>query len=192
MIFGLDGGILSGIGIISLKYFTVLSNLLMALIALACAVFELRVVRGASTDVPRALHLARFVGVNGITLTFMVVMVFLGPTIGYAAMFIGSNLFLHLIVPLLAIATLVVPQLGRFVPMRFAPMGVLPMAAYAVFYCGNITINGLTSGPYGTDWYGFTMGGTVSLAVVLAIMFVGCLIIAFVLWFASGGRRAAR
>ncbi len=113
----------------------------------------------------------------------------LGPTIGYPAMFIGSNLYLHLIVPVLAIASLLALQLCRSIPARFAPTGVLPMAAYAVFYYGNILVNGLTSGPAGTDWYGFTMGGTVPLWAAVAVIFVICLIMAFILWFAGGGRR---
>lgn len=189
MVAGVDGGMLSIRGLTSLRYFTVLSNLLMAVIALVCCFSERRVATGRANDMPRNLHVLRFVGVNGVMLTFVVVMVFLGPTMGYLPLFLGGNFFLHLVVPILAAITLIAFRLGRAVTAKQALLGLLPMLAYAVFYCGNIVLNGVGTGLASNDWYGFTQGGTVALPVVMTIMVVACLVLAYALWFASGGKK---
>ena len=192
MIAGLDGGVLSLTGFRSLRYFTVLSNILAAVCCFLCAIFEIRMPSKAQASFPTALHVLRFISVNGIMLTFMVVMLYLGPALGYPAVLTGGNLFLHLIVPLCALATLLIAQSGKALSAPQVPLGLIPALAYATFYAANILINGLSFGIEGTDWYNFTIYGTVSLPVSYAIITAFCLVLAYALWFASGGRPRPR
>lgn len=73
---------LSGLGLSTLKYFTIQSNLLSAAVS---AVFAVRTLRGGGRPVPDWLHGLRLVATTGVTLTCITVEVFLSPMLyGYA------------------------------------------------------------------------------------------------------------
>ena len=90
-------------GFRSLKYFTVDSNLLMAAAALINAVCVAEVWRGRKSKVPVWAELLFYAGTTSVSLTFGMVMAYLGPVFGYGNMLAGANLYFHLIVPVLSI-----------------------------------------------------------------------------------------
>ena len=140
-----SGSALTGTGLHSLKYFTILSNLLEAF---ACFLFAAG--KGDRLKYTAAVCLG---------LTFLVVLVFLGPVFGYALMFLGMNLWFHLLVPLFAMGEFILCNQERKTA-KDAMTAVLPMAVYGFFYCVNNLVNGPHgSYPFSNDWYHFMTWG---------------------------------
>ena len=123
-------GLLLAKGIAAFKYFTVLSNAFggaMAAVWLAFAVV------GRGEEVPRAIDLLKFTAAVCLGLTFMTVMVFLGPLYGYIAMLRSANLWFHLLIPLAAMGELVFLN-ERDISIKNCAGAMLPMLAYAIVY----------------------------------------------------------
>lgn len=157
-------------GLWSLKYFTVLSNLLLGAAAIVYAVAQARCLQGRTSEVPRAVHVLKYVSTAAVGLTFLTVMVFLGPLLGYGPMFAGANLWLHLICPLAGIIEFCVLDGPHALSMRDNLLAVVPTLVYGVCYVANILINGVGEGMSTNDWYGFTMWGVDKIPLVLAVM----------------------
>ncbi len=146
-------GILSSRGFMSLRYFTVLSNLLESA---ASAVWLV------CMGLRRKSHLAEMLKYTAclcVFLTFITVMVFLGPLFGYASMFAGANLWLHLIVPVMAVIEMLLFVREPF-SLRENLLTVIPVLCYGSVYLGNIIINGRGDSVSGwNDFYGFAAWG---------------------------------
>ncbi len=195
-----EGNLLTAAGFSSLKYFTVLSNLLAALAALVFVVSYLRANRRAGNrspaaartgiarediSVPRDVEVLKYVATVAVGLTFFVVLVFLGPLYGYAAMFLGANLYLHLVFPMAAMLEVVF--FASCKPSgRDNLLALLPVTAYAVYYVLNMVINGIGEWPDTNDWYGFLNWGIGPGVVITAAAFGITYLIGLVL------RKAAR
>ena len=182
---------LTAMGLYSLKFFTVLSNLLLGLASLIYAVYLVRYVRSGRI-VPKWAHLLKYAGTVAVTVTLMTVLLFLGPTMGYAAMFAGVNLWLHLVLPVLGIAEFVFLDTQRGISFKESLVGVLPVLVYGAFYYGNILINGVGTRPYTNDWYGFTMFGVQYMPVVLVVMLLATWVFALAVRAGNGAVRARR
>ena len=160
-------GTLSDTGVRSLRYFTVLSNFLCAIAAL----IHVLVLAVKKTAPPWVLRLS-FIGTTAVGVTLMVVMLFLGPLYGYAAMLRGANLWFHLVVPVLAILDHILLEQGERPSLRDTGLALLPTLLYGLGYLGNILINGVGEWPDHTnDWYAFTAWGLpVGIGIFAAIL----------------------
>ena len=90
--------------------------------------------------------------------TFVTVVCFLGPGQaasgrGYFSLFRGSNLFFHLINPVLGMIDLVFLAPQHHYSIRSCMYGVIPTAIYSIVYASMI-LTGLWP-----DFYNFTFGG---------------------------------
>lgn len=149
---------LSARGIASLKYFTILSNFLEAF---ACLWW-----------LYRKNETLKYVACVSVMLTFTVVMVFLGPMFGYAAMFYGPNLWFHLLVPLIALAEILF-LVRRSYSAKENLYAAAPMGIYGVGYVANNVINGIGQWPHSNDWYGFlTWGYPIGVGIYFIILAV--------------------
>ncbi len=162
-------GLLQAKGITAFKYFTVLSNVFGGI---AAALWLTAAVRGKGAVIPRPVVLLKYTAAVCLGLTFVTVMVFLGPLYGYIAMLQKANLWFHLLIPLTAIA--------EFVFFNREPIGVkncaasmLPMLAYATFYLFYNLIMGRDEDPFRYDWYGFLLWGWGVGVVILAVICAG-------------------
>ncbi len=168
MVFGSSDGVLVSAGLRSLRYFTILSNLLAAAAAI---IYLLNLNR-----ITRNIKVLKYVAAVSVGLTFLVVLVFLGPLFGYVFMFTGVSFWLHLIVPVLAMTEFI---LSNDVEMkrRDNMIAVIPMFLYGIFYLGNILINGIGEWPDSNDWYAFmSWGYPIGFAIFFIIIFVTYLI----------------
>ena len=157
MLGGIESGRLSATGIESLQYFTVLSNLLAGFSALAYLLCRLlnRGQRGTET--------LKHAAAAAVGLTMVTVFVFLGPLYGYASMFEGANLWLHLVIPVVALLEalfLAETPLTR----RESLWAVLPVLLYGVYYILRILLKA------GEDFYGFLLWGWPVGGVILLII----------------------
>ena len=193
-------GTLSSSGFSNLKYFTVLSNLLEGA---ACVFWIVSVCTSGKQDAaqkqtavsgqeklsqgPRAVHentvskrtgkaeVLKYMAACCVALTFLTVMLFLGPVFGYQSMFQGANLWFHLLIPLTAIAEQLFLRPVEF-GFKENILTVIPVLIYGLGYLMNILINGVGEWPDRNDFYGFVMWG---LPVGLAI-FAGICVLTYV------------
>lgn len=142
------------------RYFTIDSNILGALTSLAVIPFLFR------KKVPDWVLVLKFVGTVAVTVTFLTVVFFLGPTQGYDMMFEGVCLYLHLICPLLAIASIYLPEIGKPLPAWSWLFGVLPVVIYSFLYIVMVLINCVWE-----DFYGFNAGGLWYISLVAMLLF---------------------
>jgi hypothetical protein len=168
-------------GLSSLKYYTVLSNLFSALASTAYVASTL--VHGG---VPAAWVLVlKLAGASVVMVTFLTVMLFLGPTMGWANMFKAGNFWLHLVLPLAAAADvcLLVPVGNLPLAATLAPVAFT--AAYGVFYLGRVIRYGRERDGKVYDFYGFLRWGEHTMALVVIVMLTLTWVIAVLLRLAS-------
>ena len=177
MVFAItDGGMLSMPGWRSLRFFTVLSNLFNAGICLAYAIERIR------NRVSERMQIWKLMGTAAVGLTFLTVMGFLGPVYGYGGMFLGGNLWLHLLLPVLSILGYLLMDSDVPISFRKTLWAVAPMLVYAAGYLGNILIQGVGQWPDRHDFYGFLLWGWgPGVGILLALTLVTWLL-AMLLW----------
>ncbi len=150
-------------------YFTIDSNVLAALSALIALPFKFRrLIR--SRPLPTPLLILDLTSTCAVTVTFLTVILFLGPTIGFSTMYVGNSFWLHLICPLLCIVSFVFDsESDKRIRIPHALFALLPVIIYgAVYFMEVIVIGGWQ------DFYGFNAGGFwyVSAIVMLAATFL--------------------
>ncbi len=152
---------------VMLRYFTVLSNLFCAAASLAAAAARLL------GTVSEALLLVKFVSTVAVTVTLLTVLVFLGPAAGYRLMFSGPDLFLHLLCPLLALATYFLWD-RPVLTAGTAFLGIFPVLLYGIVYLSKVVFS-----KHWEDFYGFNKGGKWPLS--FSAMLAGSAVISLIL-----------
>ena len=166
-IFVSASGTLMQNGLNSMKYFTVLSNLLEGFASAVWLVSSRKNGKASS----RA-ELLKYIAAAAVGLTCVVVLTFLGPLYGYPAMFKGGSLFMHLLTPLIAIAEIVFLSDVTYTRKDNRLVMLSPLV-YGAFYLGNNVINGIGEWPDTNDWYLFlTWGYPVGILIFAVICVV--------------------
>jgi hypothetical protein len=147
-----EGSGLTASGIQNFKFFTVLSNELCALIAIAYVVFYFM-----KKSFPVVLKLMAAAAVG---LTFIVIAAFLAPMYPDLNLYEGGNLWFHLILPLTAMGEFIILEVpdGK-IPFRYTFYSAAFALIYGLCYLVNILINGIGVWPDTNDWYGFLNWG---------------------------------
>ena len=163
---------LSATGVRSLRYFTVLSNILAGVAAIAYMISCSR----HGGEASRGVRVFKYVAAVQVAVTFMTVAFMLAPIWGLLDLFSGPNFFFHLLIPLAAIIEFIVFKDSRpsIVENLFV---VIPVFLYGCGYAANILINGMGGDTPKTtnDWYYFLNWGW----GIGAVIFVGILASAF-------------
>ncbi len=179
-------------------YFTIQSNLAIALVCAVGAVLLLR-----SKPVPRAWAVIKYVMTVAITLTGVVFCFVLAPTLGRAAWNL-QNILTHVVVPIAAVADFFVTAVYGGVGKRCVLFVTLPPLAYAI-YAGVGYVRGWQFSPGVNYPYFFLNWGSPAGAFGFSreLPFMGCvwwilalllfllLIGALYLWLAKAIRRRA-
>ncbi|MBR4514851.1 MAG: hypothetical protein IKO61_08215 [Lachnospiraceae bacterium] len=162
-------------GLANFKFYTVLSNVLCTVVAYAWLVWY--IVKGRSSDggCSKAMGMAKLMTAAAVGVTFMTIAAFLGPIYGHSLLYKGSNLWFHLIVPLIAMAEFLVFDTRVEFGVKHCLLSVIPTIAYGLFYLINLLVNGVGEWPDTNDWYGFVNWG---LPVGMCI-FAGIILITF-------------
>ena len=148
------------------RYFTVQSNALCALSALAVLLFP----------AGRGSWMLKYVGTAAVTVTLLTVFLFLGPTMGYRNLLKGGDLFMHLLTPLAAIVSFgFLERRGMRFPQTLA--GMLPVVLYGLWYLYK-TVYAPEDRRW-EDFYGFNRGG--KWPVAFAAMMAGALAVCLAL-----------
>ena len=136
------------------RFFTNDSNILCGLISLSMIPFNIRGIRTGKPSIPRAMTILKFIGTAAVTLTQTVVVIFLGPTQGYAKMFSGVGLELHLLCPLLAIVCFCFFERDCDLSRGDMLFALIPTFLYGTVYLVLVVFAGIWE-----DFYGFNIGG---------------------------------
>lgn len=168
-----------------LKFFTVQSNILMGLVALLFSYKEYKIITGKEKIIRKRYYVAKLMSTTAVALTFFVVFLYLAPLTkyGYIAMIANSNLFYHLIIPVLSIITFVFFEKNNKINFKDTLYGLLPVIVYSFFYVTNILIhmeNGKVSPIY--DWYWFVQNGVWTIIIVGSLMLLITYLISLGLW----------
>ena len=154
------------------RYFTALSNIYCAMASLAVLICTL------AGNVPAGVIIWKYSGTCAVTVTFLTVMLFLGPTMkNYKLLLTGFDFFLHLFCPLLAIVSYTVCEKRAF-PFYIVLCGALPMVLYmAVYY---YKVMHAPEGKKWKDFYGFNRTGKWPLS--MAAMLLAFFAVSIILW----------
>ncbi len=167
------------------RFYTVDSNLLMAIISLIFITYELRLLKGNIKNIPKWIYLLKLIGTVGVTLTFTIVFTYLSSIVdgGIYTLIMNSNLFFHLITPILSIITFIFFENTNKLTLKDSLIGTSSMVLYSIFYLVNVLIhmqNGKVSPDY--DWYWFVQNGVWTAIIVVPLIFLITYLISFILW----------
>lgn len=163
-------GSLSSTGLHSLRYFTVQSNIFEGVVS---AVLAVRLILGRKMP-GKLLSVFKFIACVEVTLTFLTVMLFLGPIYGHINLLKGANLWMHLIVPVISILEYIF-LLGGRLPVKVSFLVEIPILIYSFVYILNMVFNGIGTYPDTNDWYGFLNWG-IGFGILI---FLGICVVAF-------------
>ena len=172
MAFRHGGGQFSSTSFKSLKYYTTLSNIFTAVASGILLVFLLRLRSGKAETIPHWVFLLKLAGASAVGVTFIVVIVFLGPLYGFWQMYIYANFFFHLLVPVMAMVEFALFDRFGTCSGKEVLLSTVFTLVYGTVYMVNIIING--RGVNGrNDLYGFALWGMpIAIGIFAAIVLV--------------------
>ena len=126
-----------------LRFFTVESNMFMGIVALIYAINEIKILKGKKEEISLKNSVLKLMGTVAVSLTFLVVFTYLGPISknGIPSLLMNSNLFFHLIIPVLSILVFVIFERTDKIKFRYTIFGVLPSFLYGIYYLTNILVH---------------------------------------------------
>ena len=167
------------------KYFTVLSNILMGIVALVFAIREILYLKN-NKEISKYFYVAKHIATTCVALTFLTVALFLAPVFykeKFFDAFHDANFFYHFLNPVLAIIVFVFFENTNKLSIKTALFGMVPFGVYSIFYL--ITaITHMSGGKVDTkyDWYGFFYFGVPIFFVLMIFMISLTFLISFILY----------
>ncbi len=161
------GSLLSSRGLMSLKYYTTLSNIFAGIAAVIMIVV---LARTKSGKVPVWAALTKFASAVTVSVTFLVTLFFLAPTMGIGGLYKGELMFMHAVGPVLTVVSFFMNRDLPEMKTSSALWATLPTILYGGVYSANIMLNGVGSGMNTNDWYGFAAAGVHTVPFVYALM----------------------
>ena len=176
-----DQGNMQVSGMEFLRFFTNLSNIFVSVAALVMIVFNIRNMRTGSYVFPKRAMLLKFTATVSVSVTFITVVVFLGPMFmamgqSYWVMFAGNCFFLHFTTPVIAIISILFFEKYEAFEKKYAFLGLLPTVLYSIVYVVMVVFIGKDNGGW-PDFYGFTFGGKMYLVPISLISMYGLTIL---------------
>ena len=181
---------LSGVQVFG--YFTVQSNVFMAIVSLAFAIKEIKLLKGKITKIPFKYFILKMIAITAVALTFFVVFIIFSVLLknGLLSLLRNSNLFFHLIIPVTGILNFVIFEKTDEIKYKHIFYGLIPTFLYEIFYTINVLSNmedGKVSPAH--DWYYFTQNGLLIAISIPFIMLGITYIIALIIWGLNKKRR---
>ena len=141
-----------------LRYYTNLSNILIGIAALINVIVLLsHYIKGKPYSY-KWLYIVNHVSSCVIFITFIVVVVFLGPIYSYKFVYGGVMFFTHLLLPVMFMVNYFVFCDFYELKLNYQIANILPLWMYAVVYFYNVIIKGVENGGW-IDFYQFNKGG---------------------------------
>ena len=151
--------------------YTVDSNVLCALSSLVMIIFCVRGLIDKKNIIPKWASVFKLAGAASLSLTFLVVVLFLGPIQviqgrSYFTMFVGEMFFFHLLNPIIAAYSFMFIEKSNKLDKKDNIIALIPTIIYALVYMMMVIVL-----KKWIDFYYFTLGGRYYLlpVVLLAI-----------------------
>ena len=178
--------VLEATGFSLLKFFTVESNLFVGIISLIFSIKEIKIIKGNEKELSTKMYLLKYMSTSAVSLTFFIVFSYLGPISkgGIISMLTNSNLFFHLIIPVLSIINFTIFEKTNKIKFKQVIYGIIPTFLYGLYYCINVLThieNGKVSYIY--DWYWFIQNGVWTAIIVIPVIFLISYLISLCLWY---------
>ncbi|MBR2614327.1 MAG: hypothetical protein IKC71_01865 [Clostridia bacterium] len=127
--------IVQEVGIKTFRMFTVLSNIFMALTAAFSIPFAIDGIRDKNYHLPRWIVDLTFMGSTSVMLTFVISISLLAPRAGFVRMMVqNGNIFLHTLVPILAIILFTFVNDYHTVKLNRTFVALIPIFIYELLY----------------------------------------------------------
>lgn len=167
------------------KFFTVDSNIFMGIISLIFSIYEIKLLKGNIKFIPVNLYILKLISTVGVSLTLFVVFVYFVPITNFKIlpMIMNSNLFFHLIIPILSIISFTIFEKTNSLKFKYTFLGLLSTLIYGLYYLINVLIhmeNFKVSPTY--DFYWFVQNGVWTSVIVIPIIFIITYTICLILW----------
>ena len=168
-----------------LQFYTVQSNLLIGIISGVMMVYQWLLYKGKIGHISGALFLLKLMFTVGVTITFLVTVCYLAPATGekWPSLFLNSNFFFHLVIPILSILNFIVFEKTNSIKFYLTPLCIIPTLLYGIYYLINAfvhIVNGVIDPTY--DWYGFAQNGVGIGLLVFGVMLLFAYFITWSLW----------
>lgn len=152
-------------GIENLKYYTWQSNLFAGGAAIAFLVYGILFAKKKVDKIPFTIYLLKYIGLVAVLVTFITVAFIFEPILIFNRssmhMYSNSNLFFHLIVPLVCLLSFIFIEDQPKYKFRFILLTTSSTVIYGLFYLINVLVHlneDLTvDSKY--DWYGYASNG---------------------------------
>ena len=181
--FVVGDGILTATFPAILKYFTFQSNVFMAGVAFVYAYYQLLILKGKRDKIPHVLNVFYHVGATAVSLTFMIVILFLAPGYGFNKMYNYANLFFHALAPVVAMANYMFFLKECRIRFVDTPFAIIPSLLYGIVYF-IIVVSHNAYGDLNYDFYMFGKDGPLigafNFIAVMSIAYLMGLILYFV------------
>ena len=130
---------ISGDGVIPVwklqfRFFTTLSNLFSAVACGIYLIFQLIGCVSCGVVIPHWVVLLKYFSTSTVALTFLTVILYLGPISGFDKMFTQRNFHMHLMGPLMAILAFCFLEKGTKLTLEENFVAVIPMLIYGLYY----------------------------------------------------------
>lgn len=181
-------GELESTGLSMFRFFTIDSNVLVGVCSIFMACAELRVLVGTTAELETWVYVIKLMGSSAVMLTLMVTIFFLAPNEEKPmALFYNSNLFFHLVVPIVAGISFAFAERTDSLSFGYAIFGAIPTFLYAFFYLINVVTH-LTEGKPDRkhDFYNFLDGKTARIPAVIVVILSVSYGLSVLLWWLNG------
>ena len=168
-------------GLRSIKYFTVQSNLFSGGVSVACVIAYLAL----GPVLPTWLLTLKLVATTAVMLTFIAVIAILVPTYDVKFLYMGSNFWMHLVLPLLAAIDCCFLQPVGALPWQATFLSVLPSSIYGLAYLHNIRRHGVEENGVVYDFYRLARWGKDKTLLVSLVSLSSTWGISLILYMAS-------
>ena len=150
------------------KFFTVDSNILMALASIPALIFEITNVIYNKNRMPKVIIVLKYIGTVAVLVTFLTTALFLPLMYDFFELFQGMNFYLHLYCPIFALVSLLI-ETQEELKFKNAFLSALPVVIYGFIYILMVKYMGTWE-----DFYGFDINGLgiVSYIVMIVLTFI--------------------
>ena len=173
--------ILTNIGLGAFKYYTVDSNIIVGISSFIMIIYEILLINKKIDKLPKYVYILKYIGVVGVTLTFLVTLFYLSPMYGkeFLFLYMNTNLFFHLIVPILSFISYTLFEKNNL-EYKYTFISLISMFIYSIYYIINIITHLDNIKEY--DWYGFVLGGVISIIFVVLIITITTYLISYIIY----------
>lgn len=163
-------GFIKGSKLHALKYFTVQSNIFMGISALISLIYLLV----KKDKYPTWIVILKLMSTTCLTLTFLTVLGYLAPLMGIDMVFLGANLYMHLIIPVVSIISFIFVEPKVELKFKWNFFSAIPSGTYGIIYISCLIAFNDYGNIEGWDWYAF---GSLGLGIGF-VMLIGLNIVA--------------